>query len=137
MLPQMESPAGTPKAITVMAHKLARTISHLLKRRQAYDPTVWTAAEEELKAKRLKGLARSAATYGLKLVAASTLSPFEVERVTTILLTHSGSPSSPDRESWTTEKKANAGENSDYMENHVQRRRNCDESRVGVSKAWL
>jgi transposase len=62
---------GTPKAITAMAHKLARIIWHMLKHRQAYDPKVWASAEEKLKAKRLKRLEQSAAAYGLKLVCAS------------------------------------------------------------------
>jgi transposase len=62
---------GTPKAITAMAHKLARIIWHLLKYREAYDPKVWAVAEEKLKAKRLKRLEQSAATYGFKLVSAT------------------------------------------------------------------
>jgi transposase len=62
---------GTPKAITAMAHKLARIIWHLLKHRQAYDPKVWAIAEEKLKVKRLKRLEQSAANYGFKLVCAS------------------------------------------------------------------
>ena len=61
---------GTPKAITAMAHKLARIIWHLIKYKEAYDPKVWTAAEEILKAKRLKRLQQSAASYGFKRVCA-------------------------------------------------------------------
>jgi hypothetical protein len=62
---------GTPKAITAMTHKLARILWHLIKYRQAYDPKVWAAAEEKMKAKRLKRLEQSAAAYGFKLVCAS------------------------------------------------------------------
>lgn len=62
---------GTPKAITAMAHKLARIIWHLLKHHEAYDPKVWAAAEDKMKVKRLKRLEQSAASYGFKLVCAS------------------------------------------------------------------
>jgi transposase len=62
---------GTPKAITAMAHKLARIVWHLIKYKKQYDPNVWAAAEAKLKAKRLKRLQQSAATYGMKLVSAT------------------------------------------------------------------
>ena len=42
---------GTPKAITAMAHKLARILWHLLKYREAYNPKVWVAAEEKMQAR--------------------------------------------------------------------------------------
>ena len=51
-----------------MAHKLARIIWHLVKYREAFAPKVWAAAVEKLKAKRLKRLLQSAASYGFKLV---------------------------------------------------------------------
>jgi transposase len=63
---------GTPKAITAMAHKLARIIWHLIKYKEAYDPKVWAAAEEKMKAKRLKRLEQSAASFGFKLVCNTT-----------------------------------------------------------------
>lgn len=63
---------GTPKAITAMAHKLARILWHLVKYQQAYDPKIWVAAEEKLKAKRFKRLQQTAASFGLKLVSTST-----------------------------------------------------------------
>lgn len=62
---------GTPKAITAMAHKLARILWHLVKYHQPYDPTVWAAAEEKMKAKRLKRLEQTAASFGFKLVSAA------------------------------------------------------------------
>jgi len=62
---------GTPKAITAMAHKLARILWHLLKYRETYNPTVWAKAEEKLKAKRLKYLHQTAASHGFKLVCAT------------------------------------------------------------------
>ena len=64
---------GTPKAITAMAHKLARIIWHLLKYREAYNPGVWAAAEEKLKVKRLRRLEQSAASCGLKLISVATI----------------------------------------------------------------
>lgn len=62
---------GTPKAITAMAHKLARTLWHLLKYREAYDPKVWMAAEEKLRTKKLKRLYQNATALGYKLVMAA------------------------------------------------------------------
>lgn len=59
---------GTPKAITAMAHKLARILWHLLKYRQPYDPSVWAKAEEKLKQKTIKRLHQNAAALGFKLV---------------------------------------------------------------------
>ena len=59
---------GTPKAITAMAHKLARILWHLLKYREAYDPKVWAAAEEKMRQKKLKRLHQTAAVLGYKLV---------------------------------------------------------------------
>jgi transposase len=63
---------GTPKAITAMAHKLARIIWHMIKHRTPYDPTVWHKAEEKLKHKRIKRLQQSAAALGFKLLTTST-----------------------------------------------------------------
>jgi len=62
---------GTPKAITAMAHKLARIIWHLIKYRTPYDPSVWAQAEEKLKKKRLKYLQQSAAALGYTLLSNS------------------------------------------------------------------
>lgn len=63
---------GTAKAITAMAHKLARILWHMIKFNQPYDPTVWAAAEEKLKKKKLHRLEQTAATLGYKLTCAST-----------------------------------------------------------------
>ena len=62
---------GTPKAITAMAHKLARILWHLLKYQQPYDPSVWAKAEEKLKQKKIKQLQQNAAALGLKLLSRS------------------------------------------------------------------
>ena len=61
----------TPRAITAMAHKLARIIWHLIKHRAPYDPTVWNEAEEKLRKKKIKRLHQTAASLGFKLLTAS------------------------------------------------------------------
>jgi transposase len=61
---------GTPKAITAMAHKLARILWHLFKYRQAFDPEVFKKEEEKMKCERLARLQNTAAALGLKLVPA-------------------------------------------------------------------
>ncbi len=62
---------GTPKAITAMAHKLARVIWHLIKYRRPYDPSVWQQAEAKLKQKKIKRLQQNAAALGFQLLCAS------------------------------------------------------------------
>ena len=64
--------AITAKAITAMAHKLARIIWHMIRFHQPYDPKVWAAAEEKMKRKKLHHLEKTAATYGYKLICAPT-----------------------------------------------------------------
>jgi transposase len=59
---------GTPKAITAMAHKLARILWHLIKHREPYDPKVWEVAEAKLQRKRLQRLKQNAATLGFQLI---------------------------------------------------------------------
>jgi hypothetical protein len=68
LLPPRKARLGTPKAITAMAHKLARILWHLLKYREAHDPKVWAAAEEKLQAKKLIRLHQNAAALGYKLL---------------------------------------------------------------------
>lgn len=63
---------GTPKAITAMAHKLARILWHLIKHRQPYDPTIWALAEEKLRKKKLARLHQSAAALGYQLLPSPT-----------------------------------------------------------------
>jgi hypothetical protein len=43
---------ANPKAITAMAHKLARIIWHMITYRTPYDPSVWIHAQEKLKRKK-------------------------------------------------------------------------------------
>lgn len=59
---------GTPKAITAMAHKLARILWHLFKYRQPFDPEVFKKEEEKMQRKKLARLHNSAIALGLKLV---------------------------------------------------------------------
>ena len=63
---------GTPKAITAMAHKLARILWHLMKYRTPYDPAVWQHAEEKLKLKKLQRLRQTAAALGFQLTPSIT-----------------------------------------------------------------
>ncbi len=62
---------GTPKAITAMAHKLARILWHLLKYQEPYDPAVWAKAEEKNRQKKIKRLEKNAASLGFQLVSNS------------------------------------------------------------------
>ena len=61
---------GTPKAITTMAHKLARILWHLLKYHQPYNPQVWALPEEKVKTKKLRRLQQNAAALGYQLICA-------------------------------------------------------------------
>lgn len=61
---------GTPKAITAMAHKLARILWHLFKYREAFDPEVFRKEEEKMRRKKLARLHNTAAALGLKLIPA-------------------------------------------------------------------
>jgi len=51
--PEAEQRLGTPKAITAVAHKLARIVWRLLEQQKPYDPQVWAAAHEKLKKKKI------------------------------------------------------------------------------------
>ena len=61
---------GTPKAITALAHKLARILWHLFKYREAFNPEVFRQEEERMQRKKLARLQNTAAALGLKLVPA-------------------------------------------------------------------
>jgi transposase len=62
---------GTPKAITAMAHKLARILWHMMKYRAPYDSSVWDQAEAKLKQKKIKRLQQNAAALGFQLLSPS------------------------------------------------------------------
>jgi transposase len=59
---------GSPKAITAMAHKLARILWHLLKFKEPFNPEVFAQAEEKLKRKKLARLQTLAANLNYQLV---------------------------------------------------------------------
>lgn len=56
---------GTPKAITAMAHKLARILCHRFKYREAFKKE-----EERMKRRKLARLHHTATALGLRLVPA-------------------------------------------------------------------
>lgn len=59
---------GSPKAITAMAHKLARVLWHLLKYKEPFNPEVFAQAEEKMKRKKLARLQTLATTLNYRLV---------------------------------------------------------------------
>jgi len=59
---------GNPKAVTAMAHKLARVLWHLLKFKEAFDWKVFEKEEAKMKRKKLTRLQNMAASLNLQLV---------------------------------------------------------------------
>jgi len=59
---------GRPKAITAMAHKLARILWHLLKYKEAFNPAVFQQEEEKMQRKKLARLKNLAATLNYRLI---------------------------------------------------------------------
>lgn len=59
---------GSPKAITAMAHKLARILWHLLRFKEPFNPEVFAQAEEKMKRKQLTRLQNLAANLNYQLV---------------------------------------------------------------------
>ena len=59
---------GSPKAITAMAHKLARVLWHLLKFKQPFNPEVFAKEEEKMKRKKLARLQNMAASLNYQLL---------------------------------------------------------------------
>ena len=68
MRPRWQARLGSPKAITAMAHKLARILWHLLKFKQPFNPEVFTKEEAKMKRKKLQRLQNMAATLNYTLV---------------------------------------------------------------------
>jgi len=58
---------GNKKAVTAMAHKLARVLWHLLKYKQAFDWKVFEKEEAKMKRKKLARLQNMAASLNLQL----------------------------------------------------------------------
>jgi transposase len=59
---------GSPKAITAMAHKLARVLWHLLKYKQAFNPEVFANEEAKMKRQKLQRLQNMAASLNYQLI---------------------------------------------------------------------
>jgi Transposase IS116/IS110/IS902 family len=59
---------GSPKAITAMAHKLARVLWHLLKYKEPFKPEVFAKEEEKMKRRKLVRLQNMAASLHYQLV---------------------------------------------------------------------
>ena len=59
---------GGPKAITAMAHKLARILWHLLKYKEAFNPEVFAKAEAKMKRQKLARLQNLAASLNYQLI---------------------------------------------------------------------
>jgi transposase len=59
---------GGPKAITAMAHKLARVLWHLLKYKEPFNPEVFAREEEKMKRKKLARLHNMAASLNYQLI---------------------------------------------------------------------
>ena len=59
---------GSPKAITAMAHKLARSLWHLLKFKEPFNPEVFAREEEKMKRKKLARLQNRAESLNYRLV---------------------------------------------------------------------
>ena len=59
---------GNPKAVTAMAHKLARVLWHLLKYKEAFDWKVFEKEEAKMKRKKLARLQNMTASLNLQLI---------------------------------------------------------------------
>jgi len=64
---RLRAKLGAPKAITAMAHKLARIIWHLLTHRVPFDLSIFAAQEKAHQNRRLKSLASAARQMGFQL----------------------------------------------------------------------
>jgi len=65
---RMRARLGAPKAITALAHKLARIIYHMLSTREAYDETRFKVSEEEARRRHEARLKKQAQRLGFQLV---------------------------------------------------------------------
>jgi transposase len=68
-LRRMKARFGPPKAITAVAHKLARIVYHLITRQQEYDATVFQELERRIQDRKRKRLCAQAREMGLRVVA--------------------------------------------------------------------
>jgi len=65
---KMRSRLGAPKAITAVAHKLARIVYAMLKKQTLYDESIFSAEEAKYQEKLLKKPQKQANSFGLALV---------------------------------------------------------------------
>jgi transposase len=65
---RMRAKLGAPKAITAVAHKLARIVFHILTTGQAYDETVFAQQEVQNNQRMQQRLRQQAKQYGFQLV---------------------------------------------------------------------
>ena len=59
---------GSPKAITAMAHKLARVLWHLLKYKQPFNPEVFAKEQAKMKHKKLQRLHSMAESLNYRII---------------------------------------------------------------------
>ena len=64
---RLRAKLGAPKAITAMAHKLARIIWHLITHQVPFDLSIFAAEEKAHQSRRLKSLCSAARQMGFKL----------------------------------------------------------------------
>lgn len=65
---RLKARLGSPKAITAMAHKLARVLWHLLKFKQPFNPEVFAKEEAKMKRKKLQRLENMATSLNYRIV---------------------------------------------------------------------
>jgi transposase len=70
---RMKARFGPPKAITAVAHKLARILYHMITRQQEYDTTVFQEQEHRLLDRKRKRLYAQAREMGLQVVPAQSV----------------------------------------------------------------
>jgi transposase len=64
---RLRTKLGAPKAITAMAHKLARIVYHLIKNREAFDDQIFVQQQEQQRRRREARIRREAASLGYQL----------------------------------------------------------------------
>jgi hypothetical protein len=65
---RLRAKLGAPKAMTAMAHQLARITWHLLTHRVPFDMSIFKHQEQANQARRFKKMASTARQMGFKLV---------------------------------------------------------------------
>jgi hypothetical protein len=65
---RMKARLGPPKAITAVAHKLARIVYHMITRQQEYDMTIFQEQERRVQDRKRNRLCAQARDLGFQLV---------------------------------------------------------------------